>query len=116
MPRKWSKVSVLTQNEILLKVAHLRSRGIIYIGDSVGAHFHAPVAWFTPALLSTDVLANLSYVISNEFDWPDLGFATGFQNVSMPYIIDDFKVDSLYLRLRERNLCNHRDYQVYKIH
>ena len=48
-------------------------RGIIYIGDSVGAHFRAPPQWFTPSLLSSQILQNLSYVISNEFDWPHLG-------------------------------------------
>lgn len=31
-------------------------RGIIYIGDSVGAHFHAPPKWFTPRLLSPGIL------------------------------------------------------------
>ena len=88
-------------------------RGIVYIGDSVGAHFHAPTTWFTPSLLSTGILANVSYVISNEFNWPDVGFATGFRNATyMPKLIFDEQVDSLYLRLRRRNLCNHRDYQV----
>merc|ERR1712061_503708 len=85
-------------------------RGIIYVGDSVGGHFHAPPAWFTPAMLSTQILQNLSYVISNEGDWPHLGFATGFRNTTMPNIISGH-TDSFYLRLRQRNLCNHRDYQ-----
>lgn len=85
-------------------------RGVIYIGDSVGAHFHAPPSWFTPRLLSEQILTNLTSVLSNEFDWPDLGFATGFQNSSMPDLIQG-QVDSIYLRMRERNLCNHRDYQ-----
>ena len=38
------------------------------------------------------------------------GFATGFRNTTMPYLIPSY-TDSIYLRLRERNLCNHRDYQ-----
>ncbi len=50
-------------------------------------------------------------MVSNEFDWPHLGFATGFRNTTMPSLIKG-ATDSLYLRLRERNLCNHRDYQV----
>ena len=88
------------------------AKGIIYVGDSVGAHFHVPPAWFTPSLLSQGILTNLSYVVSNEFDWPDVGFATGFRNATyMPDLIFDDKVDSIYLRLKERNLCNHRDYQ-----
>ena len=89
------------------------AKGIVYIGDSVGAHFHVPATWFTPSELTTGILTNVSYVISNEFDWPDVGFATGFRNATqMPKLIFDDHVDSLYLRLRERNRCNHRDYQV----
>jgi acyloxyacyl hydrolase len=85
----------------------------VYIGDSVGAHFHVPATWFTPSELTTGILTNVSYVISNEFDWPDVGFATGFRNATqMPKLIFDDHVDSLYLRLRKRNRCNHRDYQV----
>lgn len=53
---------------------------------------------------------NLSYVIANEGDWPDLGFATGFRQTNMPQLING-SVDSIYLRMRSRNLCNHRDYQ-----
>ena len=88
-------------------------RGLIYIGDSVGAHFHVPPVWFTPSLLSPGILTNISYVISNEFNWPDVGFATGFRNATyMPDLIFDDNVDSIYLRLRNRNRCNHRDYQV----
>lgn len=28
------------------------SRGIIYVGDSVGAHFHFPESWINPLLIS----------------------------------------------------------------
>ena len=45
---------------------------------TVGAHFHVPPTWFTPSQLTTGILTNVSYVISNEFDGPDVGFATGF--------------------------------------
>ena len=62
----------------------------MYIGDSVGAHFHVPPNWFTPSQLTTGILTNVSYVISNEFDWPDVGFATGFRNATqMPQLIFD---------------------------
>eukprot|EP00095_Tigriopus_kingsejongensis_P003537 snap_masked-scaffold106_size358372-processed-gene-1.9 protein:Tk03537 transcript:snap_masked-scaffold106_size358372-processed-gene-1.9-mRNA-1 annotation:"acyloxyacyl hydrolase-like" len=85
-------------------------RGVIYIGDSVGAHFHVPPPWFTPSLLTGSILTNLTLVLSNEFDWPHLGFATGYQNSTMPDLVEG-GVDSIYLKLRRRNLCNHRDYQ-----
>ena len=43
---------------------------------------------------------------------PDIGFATGFQNAFyIPDLIFDDQVDLHYLRLKERNLCNLRDYQ-----
>ncbi len=74
-------------------------RGVIYVGDSVGAHFHAPPAWFTPAELTTGIWDNLTYVVSNEGDWPDLGFATGFRDTQMPALISGGPTDSIYLRL-----------------
>ncbi|PSN48826.1 Acyloxyacyl hydrolase [Blattella germanica] len=59
--------------EILCK--DYEPRGIVYIGDSVGAHFHFPEPWINPLLISEGL------------------------------------TDSVYLRLRARNRCNHRDYQ-----
>ena len=47
--------------------------------------------------------------VGMEADWPQLGFATGFRNSSMPRLVTG-NTDSLYLRLRARNRCNHRDY------
>lgn len=29
-----------------------KSRGIVMLGDSVGAHFHFPLVWFSPKLIS----------------------------------------------------------------
>ena len=40
-------------------------------------------------------------------------FATGYRNATyMPELLYDQNVESIYLKLRNRNLCNHRDYQV----
>jgi len=85
-------------------------KGIIYLGDSVGAHFHVPPQWLSPLHMDQYIFANLTEVITNEADWPQLGFATGFRNSTMPQLIHG-SVDSIYLRMRERNLCNHRNYQ-----
>lgn len=88
-----------------------KSRGIVMFGDSVGAHFHFPAAWFNPNLISKDIsLRNLTGVLLDEFDWPQYSFATGFKNITDPELIQG-DVDSIYLRMRKRNLCNHRDYQ-----
>ncbi|XP_046386733.1 acyloxyacyl hydrolase-like [Ischnura elegans] len=85
-------------------------RGLIYIGDSVGAHFHCPEAWMDPKQLSSETLQNITQWIFNEGDWPQLGFATGYMNISGSPLIQG-PTDSIYLRLRARNRCNHRDYQ-----
>ena len=84
-------------------------RGVIYIGDSVGAHFHVPPQWFSPLEMSNEIFTNITDVVSREADWPDVSFATGFRNSTMPKLISG-KTDSIYLRMRERNRCNHRDY------
>ncbi|GFV67538.1 acyloxyacyl hydrolase [Trichonephila clavipes] len=86
-----------------------KSQGLIYIGDSIGAHFHVPPAWLTAKQLTMDILKNFSFVLENELDWPQTSFPTGYQNLSWPII--DGETDSLYWRLRQRNLCNHRDFQ-----
>ncbi|XP_039277462.1 acyloxyacyl hydrolase [Nilaparvata lugens] len=85
-------------------------RGVITVGDSIGAHFHMPESWFDASLFTLDVIKNISSQIFNEFDWPEMSFSTGFMNSTEPLIIKG-RTDSIYLRLRERNLCNHRDYQ-----
>lgn len=85
------------------------SMGIIYIGDSIGAHFHVPPEWITAEQITIDILKNFSFVLGNELDWPQTSFPTGFQNISWP--IMSGSTDSLYLRMRQRNLCNHRDFQ-----
>ncbi|KAJ9586401.1 hypothetical protein L9F63_019953 [Diploptera punctata] len=86
------------------------SRGVIYIGDSVGAHFHFPEPWINPLLISEETLHNYTQPLLDELDWPHLGFATGFMNTTEPLLIKGV-TDSLYLKLRARNRCNHRDYQ-----
>nr|XP_006816953.1 PREDICTED: acyloxyacyl hydrolase-like [Saccoglossus kowalevskii] len=83
--------------------------GIVVLGDSGAAHFHIPGEWFTPSILNMEMFLNVTFVAGNELDWPSMSAVTGFQNLTMP-IIHGW-TDSLYQRLRQRNLCNHRDYQ-----
>lgn len=86
------------------------SRGLIVLGDSVSAHFHFPEAWFNPIFISEKTLHNVTDHFMDELDWPHLGFVTGYENTTEPFLIKG-KTDSLYWRLRFRNRCNHRDYQ-----
>lgn len=81
-------------------------RGIILLGDSAGAHFHFPPEWITASQMSLKSFFNLPTALTNELNWPQLSGATGFLNST-----SGMKEKSIYLRLRKRNLCNHRDYQ-----
>jgi len=84
-------------------------RGIILLGDSAGAHFHIPDQWLYPPDINQDTMSHLPFVVANEFDWPMLSAGTGYMNLS--WSIVDGDTVSVYQMLRQRNLCNHRDYQ-----
>ncbi|XP_027625569.1 acyloxyacyl hydrolase isoform X2 [Tupaia chinensis] len=81
-------------------------RGIVLLGDSFGAHFHIAPEWVTAAQMSLNSFFNLPTALADELDWPQVSGVTGFLS-SMSGI----KEKSIYRRLRERNRCNHRDYQ-----
>lgn len=81
-------------------------RGVILLGDSAGAHFHIPPDWITASQMSLKSFLNLPIALTNELDWPQLSGTTGFL-----YSTSRIKENSIYLRLRKRNHCNHRDYQ-----
>jgi acyloxyacyl hydrolase len=84
-------------------------RGIIHIGDSATAHFHIPPQWLTANGW------NIHNVVPNgldELDQPACAWGTGYRNYSQcPYAPHTFEGHSIAERLRERNLCNHRDFQ-----
>nr|XP_033786106.1 acyloxyacyl hydrolase isoform X2 [Geotrypetes seraphini] len=82
------------------------SKGVIVLGDSSTAHFHIPPEWLTAEKISLKTFSNLPVTIFNEFDWPQFSSYTGFLNSTI-----GGWTDSIYLRLRDRNRCNHRDYQ-----
>lgn len=81
-------------------------RGIVLLGDSAGAHFHIPPEWLTASQMSLKSFFSLPTALTDELDWPQLSGATGFLNAT-----SKIKENSIYLRLRKRNRCNHRDYQ-----
>nr|XP_013803597.1 PREDICTED: acyloxyacyl hydrolase isoform X2 [Apteryx mantelli mantelli] len=82
------------------------SRGVVLLGDSAGAHFHIPPEWMTVTQMSVKAFANLPMAFTDELDWPQFSEITGFLNSTI-----GGWTDSLYLRLRRRNRCNHRDLQ-----
>nr|XP_017516929.1 acyloxyacyl hydrolase [Manis javanica]XP_036883402.1 acyloxyacyl hydrolase [Manis javanica]XP_036883403.1 acyloxyacyl hydrolase [Manis javanica] len=81
-------------------------RGIILLGDSAGAHFHISPEWITASQMSLKSFFSLPTALTDELNWPQLSGATGFLDSS-----SGIKENSIYLRLRKRNHCNHRDYQ-----
>jgi len=80
--------------------------GLIVVGDSFGAHFEIPPSYLNASEINKQTYSDLLYVLENEFDWPERSAFTGFEPNSSA-----IPIDSLYKRLRGRNLCNHRDYQ-----
>ena len=84
--------------------------GAVILGDSAGAHFHIPPSWLMSKNLSVDAFKDLFFILENEFDWPMMSMTTGYKNSTWPSSITG-PVDSTYLRLRDLNLCNHRDFQ-----
>ncbi|XP_042331105.1 acyloxyacyl hydrolase [Sceloporus undulatus] len=82
------------------------SKGVIILGDSAAAHFHIPPEWVTASQMSKKAFSNLLEALTNELDWPQFSEVTGFLNSTI-----GGWTESLYLQLRKRNRCNHRDYQ-----
>ena len=89
-------------------------RGMIHIGDSATAHFHLPPAWVTRDGWN---LHNLLPNAVDELDWPACAWGTGYRNTSRcPYahVLNASARParlSIAERLRDRNRCNHRDFQ-----
>lgn len=85
--------------------------GTIVLGDSAGAHFHIPPQWMTASQLNKDTYSDLLLILENEFDWPMLSLMTGFDTTQRWKNSIQGPMDSIYLKMRERNRCNHRDFQ-----
>eukprot|EP01125_Pyxidicula_operculata_P007112 TRINITY_DN2423_c0_g1_i1.p1 TRINITY_DN2423_c0_g1~~TRINITY_DN2423_c0_g1_i1.p1 ORF type:complete len:538 (-),score=124.40 TRINITY_DN2423_c0_g1_i1:159-1772(-) len=80
--------------------------GTVVVGDSAGAHFSIPPNWLNATAIDGNTYSNLLEVLSNELDFPHRSATTGFVPSTAEYT-----VHSLYLNMRNRNRCNHRDYQ-----
>lgn len=104
-------------------------RGVAVLGDSASAHFHIPPSWLSAANFSLEAILNNASAIrvADELDVPQCSWSTGHaENTSVaaaqcPKVWrmpgdgeppDSLPVSSIYSKLRERNLCNHRDFQV----
>lgn len=88
-------------------------RGIIILGDSATAHFHIPPQWLTAQGWNMDQLLPDA---ANELDQPHCSWGTGHATPEeCPYQSPvpgvENEVISLYTQLRNRNRCNHNDFQ-----
>lgn len=96
------------------------ARGVVIFGDSAAAAFHIPEEWvkkaglngiknlLDPAWILQTALdgakeGSTESILLNEFDWPHKSWATGFA--------PEIQGESIYMRMRERNLAIHRDFQ-----
>jgi hypothetical protein len=89
-------------------------RGIAILGDSATAHFHIPPQWLTADGWN---LNQLLPDAMNEIDMPMCSWGTGHvtaEECPFQYPVPGLQagvVTSLYSQLRERNRCNHNDFQ-----
>jgi hypothetical protein len=89
----------------------IERRGFIHIGDSATAHFHLPPAWITRTGWN---LANVLDDAMDELDQVACSWGTGHKSAGdCPPTANATAATglSLAMRLRQRNRCNHRDFQ-----
>jgi hypothetical protein len=90
-------------------------RGLVMLGDSATAHFHLPPQWMTANGWNLD---GFKEDVGDEFDFPQCSWGTGHVTPEECPYQDDVPganprpgVQSLYTMMRERNRCNHNDFQ-----
>jgi len=85
-------------------------KGLVIVGDSATAHFSLPPSWFHPADVNSTDYSDLIDVALTEADWPQCSWSTAWANTTdCPQALAPMK--SIYQRMRDLNLCMHRDYQ-----
>nr|XP_002121122.3 acyloxyacyl hydrolase-like [Ciona intestinalis] len=93
-----------------LYCANTNPKGVVILGDSAAAHFHLPPEYFMAEVLNKDTFKDVLMLLTDEFDWPELSAITAFTSNEWPESIDG-PVDSIYMKLYDRNRCIHRDFQ-----
>lgn len=80
--------------------------GVAVMGGSACSHFAIRDKWVRFSNISSSTYSDVIQAAENELDWPHKSWVTGYDTWS-----DEGPIHSIYLKMRERNLCNHRDYQ-----
>mmetsp|Transcript_6500 Transcript_6500/g.9809 ORF Transcript_6500/g.9809 Transcript_6500/m.9809 type:complete len:573 (-) Transcript_6500:36-1754(-) len=94
-------------------------KGLMILGDSIGAHFALPTKWY---FIEHGIYDDFFWTLANEVCWPQMSTYTGFVDYDSsvtqgwgdcPDTWQNSTCDmrSIYLKMRERNLCMHRDFQ-----
>jgi acyloxyacyl hydrolase len=91
------------------ELCDVEQRGIIMVGDSACAHFRIPEQYINVTNISIDTYKHLYDLLEREADWPQLSWATGHRQDHTGDTPGN--VDSIYMRLKNHNRCNHRDFQ-----
>eukprot|EP00276_Gloeochaete_wittrockiana_P015046 CAMPEP_0184336098 /NCGR_PEP_ID=MMETSP1089-20130417/4522_1 /TAXON_ID=38269 ORGANISM="Gloeochaete wittrockiana, Strain SAG46.84" /NCGR_SAMPLE_ID=MMETSP1089 /ASSEMBLY_ACC=CAM_ASM_000445 /LENGTH=547 /DNA_ID=CAMNT_0026661037 /DNA_START=11 /DNA_END=1654 /DNA_ORIENTATION=- len=84
-------------------------RGVIILGDSATAHFRLPPQYLNASAITASTYDHVLFWGENEFDWPHRSWGTGHLNDTTGDCTGPLQ--SIYLQMRQRNLCNHRDFQ-----
>lgn len=93
-----------------LYCAGTKQYGLAVLGDSATAHFHIPPEYVTASLIQDNTYHNMLDILMDEFDWPMMSTATGYMNLTWPGTPQG-PMTSIYQKMRQRNLCMHRDFQ-----
>ncbi len=94
--------------------ANSSPRGLVILGDSATAHFHIPPQWLTADGWNFNQLLPDAL---NEIDVPHCSWGTGHVTPEeCPYQRpipgnENNAIISLYTQMRDRNRCNHNDFQ-----
>jgi len=84
-------------------------RGVMVLGDSAAAHFSIP---FPNKYINHTTPLDWATLAEDEGDWPACSWSTAYWSTEQcPWSPLQTGVNSIYLQMRNRNLCNHRDYQ-----
>jgi len=87
--------------------------GVVILGDSASAHFSIPPALFNATQVFNDSnWDDILHTLLNEADWPQCSWSTAYETAgNCPVNYVEGGIQSIYTRMRDRNRCNHRDYQ-----
>jgi len=92
-----------------LLCGNITQRGVAVLGDSASAHFRLPEQFVLANTIDAKTYSHLLGMLELEIDWPHLSSITGYMNDTTGLVSGS--TNSIYLKMKERNRCIHRDFQ-----